>query len=311
MLRALSVPASNERGPLYMDQVLAAVHQGNSRRLPITLAMMRYAGEVTLCSQFSAELEKLFEGQVYAQYPDAKLIAMPDDALDVSAEAEAWYAHLTISHDLFPIKRYVQFEDALNRQLADPLSAILTALPGNVDQMVELTIRPARRRRTIRARRCLRRLAQPFFRTHHRLAHIYIELALSRAWPLRVMGWLLSRLAHQGGAIELRPLDTSGSRQHDREEDLQSASDKLGKLLFETSLRIRVAGADGKDARRRVREVAGAFGQFNSRHAGFHLGRVRKEPRRFREATFLCSTEEIASLWHPPTATVRAQRCRS
>ena len=43
MLRSLSVPAGNERGPLFMDQVLAAVHQGNPRKMPVTLLILRHA----------------------------------------------------------------------------------------------------------------------------------------------------------------------------------------------------------------------------------------------------------------------------
>ncbi|MGB7597785.1 MAG: hypothetical protein WBM09_09500, partial [Gallionella sp.] len=69
MLRALSVPAENERGPLYMDQALAAAHQGNPRRQAVTLAMIQHAGAVMLCCRFPTELQGLVEGQLYAQYP--------------------------------------------------------------------------------------------------------------------------------------------------------------------------------------------------------------------------------------------------
>src|SRR5262245_23131638 len=82
VLRALSVPAGNERGPLYMDQVLAPLHQGNLRSLPVTLAVIRHMGQVTLACRFPSELQPLLEAQLYAQYPDAKLTALPDDALD-------------------------------------------------------------------------------------------------------------------------------------------------------------------------------------------------------------------------------------
>lgn len=307
MLRALSVPAGNDRGPLYMDQVLAALHQGNPRRLPVTLAVTRHAGEVTLCCRFPAEMRGLIEGQLYAQYPDAKITPLPDDVLD-ARDSPACTGELHVSHDLFPIKRYAQFEDALNRQTADPVSAILTAIAGDglCTPTVELTIRPARRRRTARARRCLRRLASPFFRGHHRLAALYLMLALSPAWPLRFAAWALGRLASHGGTAELRPLDTSGSRQHDREEDLQAASDKVGKLLFETSIRIRVVGTDAADAKLRLREIAASFGQFSARHASFHLDHNRNGRRGSGSATSLLSTEELATLWHPCTATVRA-----
>ena len=35
---------------------------------------------------------------------------------------------LLLVHDLFPFRRYAQFEDSLNRVTADPLMGILTTL---------------------------------------------------------------------------------------------------------------------------------------------------------------------------------------
>ncbi|MFO0967866.1 MAG: hypothetical protein U0793_20070 [Gemmataceae bacterium] len=310
MLRAVSVPAENERGPLYMDQVLAAAHQGNPGRYAVTLAMLTHAGAATLCCRLGTELQGLVEGQLYAQYPDAKIAPLPDIALDAPPGMELWTAELWLSHALFPIKRYAQFDDNLNRQSADPLSAILSAIAGAApwSAAVEITIRPTRKRDVARARRCLRRLAHPFFRVHHHLAELYLFLAFSRSRLCRVLGWLLGRLAHGEGVSELRPLDTSASRQHEREEDLQAASDKAGKLLFETHIRLRLAAPRkaAKDAKRALRGLAGAFGQFNGRQAHFHLGRPRRGTPRRSSQTFLLSTEELATLWHPPTATVRA-----
>lgn len=205
VLSALSVPASNIRGPQYMDQALSAIHQGNPERLPVALGISRHAGEVTLCCRCPAELQTLIQGQLYAHYPDAKILLLPDTALD--APAETWTAELRLTHDLFPIKRYPQFDDGLNRQMADPLSAILTAIAGETRfaPTIEIAIRPARRRRSARARRCLRHLARPFFRAHHRLATLYVELSFSRFWPCRVLGWLLGRIARRSGHPELSP----------------------------------------------------------------------------------------------------------
>ena len=253
VLRALSVPAGNVRGPLYMDQVLAALHQGNAHRVPVTLAVIRHAGEVTLCCRFPAEVQGLLEGQLYAQYPEAKIAELSDDGLDPPAGANIWTAELQLHHDLFPIKRFAQFEDSLNRQNADPVSAILSSLGGDERWVpaIEIIIRPAGRGKTARMRRVLRQLARPFFRAHHRLAKLYLKLSLSQWRMLRFTGWMLGRIARHGGPAELRALDTSGSRQHDREEDLQAGSDKAGRLLFETHIRLHSRGNTDKRTGRR------------------------------------------------------------
>ena len=48
VLVLLSVPATNERGPLYMEQALAALRQGNPGRLPLSLLFLRHGNAVTL-----------------------------------------------------------------------------------------------------------------------------------------------------------------------------------------------------------------------------------------------------------------------
>src|SRR5436190_2148714 len=80
VLLALSVPAGNERGPLYMDQALAALHRANPRRRPLTFLLAPYGGSVRLCCRVPEELRAAVLGQFYAQYPDCRIEALPDDA---------------------------------------------------------------------------------------------------------------------------------------------------------------------------------------------------------------------------------------
>ncbi len=125
---------------------------------------------------------------------------------------------------------------------------------------------------------------------------------MSSRWPLRMLAWCLGRLA--GSVDHSAALSTTPGRQHDREDDLQAASDKLGRLLFSVHIRFTVRASPQQEsaARAKLREMAGAFGQFAApRLASFT---VAKPTRRLR--TFLLSTEELATLWHLPTLTVRA-----
>ena len=66
-----------------------------------------------------------------------------------------------------------------------------------------------------------------------------------------MLAWLLSRLTPEAEhAATSSPLTTSASRLHEREEDLQAASDKLSKHLFETQIRLVVTGPAGCRRRR-------------------------------------------------------------
>ena len=69
------------------------------------------------------------------------------------------------------------------------------------------------------------------------------------------------------------------------------------------SIRLTVSGPPDAAAQalRKLREIGGAFGQFSvPRLASFHPSRSR---RGCRPPMFLLSAEELATLWHPPTAT--------
>ncbi|MFO0966117.1 MAG: type IV secretion system DNA-binding domain-containing protein [Gemmataceae bacterium] len=310
MLALLRVPADNNRGPLFMEHALAGIHQGIGRRTSITFGIETIDGSVSLTCRFPAELQRLVESQLFAQYPDAgcTLVAEPQRA----PGSQTWHVEVTLAPTLFPIRRHAQFEDNLNRQLADPMSALIAAVQhaGRLHARVEITVRPARRRLKRRAERCLKRLATPFFRDHPHLAHRFAEWSLSRHGPVRFAAWIASLILPRGEMHAKGMLHQSATR-HDREDDLQAASDKLGRLLFEARIRLSIDGPadDEQQAAAILHELAGAFGQFSApRLARFHTGPVRTDGSSTglgREAPFLLSTEELATLFHPATATVR------
>ena len=56
---------------------------------------------------------------------------LPDEALAPADGQATWSADLHLRPDLFPIRRYPQFEDLLNRNVSDPLTAIFAAIAPN------------------------------------------------------------------------------------------------------------------------------------------------------------------------------------
>lgn len=310
MLRALSVPAGNDRGPLFMDQVLAAVHQGNPRKLPVTLLVLRHAGEVTLALDFPEELRGSIEGQLYAHYPETKISGLAP--ILPFAGMTTWTAEVALSPDLYPMRRFSQFEDPLTRLAADPVTALFTALasdtPQSLNASISVTIVPADHRRIHRVQKCIRILARPAFAHHHRLAILYRSLALSHRRLARWTGWLLSRFIPHGDKPTAN-LHASETRLHEREDDLVAANEKAGKLLFACTIRLQVIGPPNAEAHAiaKLREIAGTFGQFNApRRNAFRMGRIRTKPGRGEARTFLMATDEVATLWHPATTTVKA-----
>jgi hypothetical protein len=317
MLVALRVPDGNARTPLFMEQALAAIHQGNPQRLPIRFVVAAHAEGVGLFCRFPLQLKAIIASQLFAQYPECILDELNEDTLDVPAAWTAWTAEVWLTPDLFPIRRYGQFEEGLERLLADPLASLLSAVAPSTDHMrpvIELLVRPAGREGPARARACLSKLTRPFFRKHPRLAGFYARAFLSGSFTHRLAARLVGWFDRTGEETKVSH-DTTGistARGHEREEDLQAASDKLGRLAFEARLRLTVfARSDQEEqSRQKLEELAGSIGQFSSpRLASFETRPVRKHAPGHPPAklpTFLLSTEELATLWHPPTAGVQA-----
>lgn len=299
----LSVPATNDRSPLYTDQALTAIHQANPGRLPFHLGIARVGDRVSLTAGFPPELRAVIEGQLFAQYPECRIEEKRDPPA-LPPGHELWTADLSLKPDFLPIRRYGAFEDPLNRVTADPVTALLTAISrersGQLVPSVEIVAQPASTARRRRAARCVLHLGLPFFRSHKRFARLYTRLALSGSRFARTLAWLLTRSARKDRALEPSP-------------ELRAAGEKLDRPLFEVAIRLRVAGPVRAErlAAEKLREMAGTFGLFASPGmVAFTPSETRRagRPSRRTGRGFLLSAEELATLWHPPTQAVRAEK---
>lgn len=304
----------NDRGPRYFEKALAAIHQANHLRAPITLIYAAAEGRVGLFVSCADELEDMVTGPIAANYPNCTL--SPSEAFDgVPVGWETWTAALELSPEIFPLLHHAQAEDTLNGTYADPISGILRAVTPSEHVRCHIAIRcqPATPSRRKTASKAVRLLDRAFFRHHHRLAEYYAEhITRPHGW---LFAWLLGFLARTSPHPVRTALDTTASRVHDREELLQAAAGKIGGHLFETHIQlvVHVPASQRDVAADRLRQMAGAFGAFTqSRLAVFHLDRVRHgSPRPPVGHGHLHSHDEIAGFFHPPTLTVAAERMQT
>jgi len=73
MLLAIRVPADNQRGPRFMQEALAAIHQANHRRAAIRLEFGCHAGRVGLFCRVPDDLTPLVVGPIAAKYPQCRI----------------------------------------------------------------------------------------------------------------------------------------------------------------------------------------------------------------------------------------------
>jgi hypothetical protein len=307
MLVSLACPATNDRSPRYMEKALSAIHQGLAPGERVVLSYTVIRSQVTLAIRLDESLASRIIGPILANYPQGTCapVAEPEpEALQRCVRT----LELTLVPQLYPILRHAQFEDLLNREYADPIDSLLAALTPmeGLECRVDFTIGPAEARRVRQARKALSLLEREFLRERSKLAGWYVERIGTGRRPKTVafIGWLAGRSRQVERSTSL---DVSASRTHEREADLLAAADKLGGHLFDVRLRLVATAPIGRqsEADERLRTIAAAFGAFTKwRLARFSPAKLRRRPT----APFLLSNEELATLWHPPTAGVGTER---
>ncbi|MCA9041897.1 MAG: DUF87 domain-containing protein [Planctomycetaceae bacterium] len=314
MLISISDTPHNERGPRHMRSILAAIHHATSRKQPVTFIIAQHQEQVGLFCRFPGIQHRLIQGQFQAKYPDCSVEVLEDTTFDTPIGQTSWLMSLYLRPDVFPILRYQQFEDVTQNEVDDPLGGLLQAVAtGNSEfqSRIEIEVIPARPRRVRLAQTAIEQLTKPFFRQHRTLARKYARYASSPKWRRRLFVRLMVRLLirNQEGRFTFDDeLSKTSSRMHDSEKDLQAASVKLGQHLFEVRLRLIVQGSTKQErpAKQKLRELAAVLNKFTEPRFGrFEASKVFRNKTSLRTPRFLLSDEELATLWHLPTRSVR------
>lgn len=297
-----------------MEKAFAAIHQALPAEGAITFEYGDYDGRVGLFLDFPDEFEQIVTSPVIANYPQCML--SPVSESDISGDWHTWVMSLNLTPDLFPILRHAQFEDLANRSFADPIDGLLRAAISSSTLRCRIRITTSRTsaRTKVRVSKALRKLNSPFLRRHKRIASWYCRcITHMTGWRI---AWFIGLLAGSGGGtLQNDNLDASTSRLHEREADMQAASDKLSGHLFDCRVQLIVSAPQehADAAMDRLRVMTGAFGAFSqSRLATFHAGSIReKRVGADSGRSFLLSHEELATLFHPPTVSVQAERLQT
>jgi len=298
VLLAIRVPATNEREPDHVEQMLDALHARMGRGDEVTLSLARHDGRSGLFARCPPHLQPIVAAGIQAFYPDAEIETLDESSFGGSERTAR--ASLCLRPDVFPLRRFSEMSSSESGILVDPLSGVLGACALAEQARVDLVLRKASRGCMLRAQKLVEVLHRPFFRRRPRLGR---RLALLPRW----LSLLLARIVPAGRFDSThRELMTSPNREHEREGDIEAANDKLtAHPLFQAELRFAVTGtADGQ-----LEEAEGTLLALMAAYAPFVRRRqVAWQIHRGRRKRFLLSTEETASLWHPPARQVQASQ---
>lgn len=232
--------------------------------------------------------------------------------------------------DLYPIKRYPQFEDKKAKVSLDTLAGITATLVkfNHPDDQawIQIIARPMEEKWRLIFVKCLRILKKGVFLNIDSFQKAYSRAFCSRSrirrillFPLYWSFWfqgvfsgtsVLSTAEHASD----EEVEEQISKSHEKETIMVSAIDKVGKLMYEVGIRVVYVPKEKNHEKAviKLREIAGSFKQFNIPHLnGFHIEEIVKgesivEKYQHRELhkPFVLNTEELATIYHLPNITV-------
>jgi len=342
------VPKENEIGPIAAEQIFATLHAIQSE-FSLWEKLKGYSSEhvsfeiasinrtIKFYVAFPIHLRNLVEGQIYANYPDVEIEDAKDYSENVPNSENALGVCLEFDEaDVYPIKRFSQFEDKLTRVATDPVAGITSSLvkfDDLVDQAwVQLVVTPLPDKWRIICIKCVKILNKGILGNIERFTKAYARAFITRkVWPKVVffpvyfIFWLQGLFAMAGVRSNVMGGDAGGGgeddieevsmKTHDRESALDAAMDKVGRLLFSANIRI-VYVPKNKNidkAKVKVREIIGSFKQFNlPQMNGFDYDEfvagneiVNAYHKRVIKNGFLINNEELATIYHMPNLMVK------
>lgn len=145
MLLEIKLPQSLVKTPLAMEAVISGLHlapgEGNWYKLKVqgsvrpwwSLEIASIEGQVHFFIWTRTGFRRIIEAQIYAQYPGAQVVEVPDYTKQISARPAEWeiwgcdYVH-TRDIDAYPIKTYVDYGlDKVQKEpeQVDPLANLI------------------------------------------------------------------------------------------------------------------------------------------------------------------------------------------
>jgi len=306
----------------------------------------------------------VIESQIYAQYPDVEIEEVEDYTLQPFAAyggvieggskaleatdnpdnlpvefrkgAQSDLSRLAVTAELkfrepniYPIKRYPQFEDKLTRLATEPLAGVtatLSKLNATDEQAwIQITMSPVGDWWRKRGLKCLKIVSNGLFNNIFWLNSYATKVYLARGFwrrfflsPVYLLFWMLRGFSTKDLSMKSsddQDLREEVSRMHDREDPISAAVDKVTRLSYDTNIRIvYIPRKENIDlAELKINEIAGSFKQFNLPNLnGLEIARSNQANaqilRRFQQRLvvnpMVMNVEEIATLYHMPSQEV-------
>lgn len=325
---------SGKRGPLHIEPAISALHSLSGADGMISFEIGSYQGKICFFVRCTERAMPLVESQLYGQFPDLDIERMDPKELEPKPGEQIFAADLKLKkHEIFPIKRHPQFDDMLARQTVDTMAGITSALVRYPHPAmrghIQIVFKPLKTKYRKRVLKFLPLMEKGLSKMFGWYAKFFATVHLARGWrrlayfPINIlMGgyrvWfhILPSVDEATGGSS-HEMDTheetlqSGRRNHEAEDPISAAIDKVNRLLYTANVRMYVVASPERKlaAEHKLEELMGSFKQFALPNCNsFILKRTYVSATMapdFRMYPYVLSVEELATLWHFPNTLVK------
>lgn len=315
----IKVPKNIESGPISAEQLFASLHAVCKKN--VRFEIVNDKGRIFFYVVFPTEFKGTVSSQLFGSYPDLELIEV--NGYTNYFDKGYFFAELGLKRvDLYPIKRFTQFEDKLKRVAFDPLSGITSALAdagSGIDYCsIQLDFKPLSDRWRRVYIRCIKVLSRNVFIDSEFFKDLYSRIFISRKRYLKALFfpfYLFLRL-HSIFVLfrsenRIKDLKEMTTTIHEKESSLDAAIDKVSKLLFEVKLKFVFRTDDFVLANSASKQLCGAFNQFTMPNLnGFKMSSVKRASKVSlnlfsKEQGSILNQEELSTLFHMPNIDVK------
>lgn len=297
VLLAVEFPKSNTKNETSAEEFFSSLHGmlRNRRELAKQGGLQEHISfEITATGAgikyflwIPTYLQNFVEGQLLAQYPDAKLYVVEKDYTDIPSPSATYTAEIGLNDShLLPIKTHSSFT-------SDPLDAVRSAMStiGPEEQIwLQLLVRPIASDWHTSANRAANRLKNGQGGSVGANVGLYLLDIVEAMWrPPK-------------GRSTPEPSERNKAR-------IEAIGQKRSKLGFQIKLRLTYVAPTAAAAKNNLHTVANAFKQFDKTHLnglGIKKGTYASDglaeyrARFFIDKGFILNSEELATLYHFP-----------
>ncbi len=328
------------RGPALMEPAISAMHYLKGKGSRVSFELASFQGKISYFVRASRSAASLIESQLYAQYPDVDIEEVAINLLSPKPGEVVVSRDFKLQHpEVYPIKRYSQFDDLLLRQNIDSMASITATLVRYPDPSmrghIQVIVSPLDTKFRKRVLKFLPLLKRGFAKRFEWYGKLFTRAHLARGWmwfaylPLNILmggfrAWfsflpsmdqLMMPSEGDAGAdsesLYSEEYEHTGKRSHENEDMVTAIADKANRLLFSANVRVSIiTRADKQDlAEAKLIEIESSFSQFTLPHSnGFKPAKLSVTPdidAGYHVNPFVLSVEELATLWHFPNILVK------